>query len=108
MSADYKLPPVIMTEEEIEQSEEQSLELEREWLARHEQEQKQRKTRSKPETLSRLLRTKQAAQYIGVSEWKLRQMVYNGEIAVIRGKYWTFDIKALEKWIDAHQEREQL
>jgi len=65
----------LQTEEELARAEEETLDLEREWLARHEQEQKQRKTRSKPETPNRLLRTKQAAQYIGVSDWKLRQMV---------------------------------
>lgn len=42
-NTEFKLPPIIMTPEEIEAAEEQCLETAREWLNRHEQEQKQRK-----------------------------------------------------------------
>ena len=56
---------------------------------------RERKARVEP----RMLRTKEAARYIGVSEWKLRQMVYAEEIAVIRSKYWLFAIDDLDKWI---------
>jgi len=95
----------LQTEEELARAEEETLDLEREWLARHEQEQKQRKTRTKPETPNRLLRTKEAASYIGVSDWKLRQMVYDGEIEVIAGKYWRFDTRSLDHWIESNREK---
>jgi excisionase family DNA binding protein len=36
------------------------------------------------------LRTKEAAEYAGVSEWKLRQLVHAGEITFLPGKYWRF------------------
>ena len=53
----------------------------------------------------RLLSTKQAAQYIGISEWKLRQMVHAGEIEVIAGKYWRFDRQSLDRWIELNREK---
>ena len=69
MLGGYKvsLPPIIMTPEEIEQA------------------------RKNPRLR---IDSKQAARYLGISDWTLRQLVYNGEIEVIEGKYWTFDIRA--------------
>lgn len=90
-----KLPAPIMTEEEIEQAEEQSLELEREFLD-GQQKPKQERTRT---VEPRMLRTPKAARYIGVSEWQLRQMVYAGEIPVVRRKYFLFAVDDLDKWI---------
>ena len=90
-----KLPAPIMTDEELEQAEEESLELEREFLDRQ-QKPKQERTR----TVDRhMLRTPEAAQYIGVSEWQLRQMFYSGEIPAIRRKYFLFSVNDLDKWI---------
>lgn len=53
----------------------------------------------------RVLRTKDAAAYIGLSEWKLRQMVHSGEIEVIAGKYWGFDRQSLDRWIESNREK---
>ena len=52
-----------------------------------------------------LLRTPAAASYLGMSPWKLRQLVYAGEVAVIKGKYWLFSIADLEAWVKANRER---
>jgi excisionase family DNA binding protein len=53
---------------------------------------------------SRLIRTREAALYLGISEKQLRRLVRLGEITVIqRGNVWLFDVKAL----DAHVDRQQ-
>jgi excisionase family DNA binding protein len=114
-----------MTEEEIEAAEEAALEADREWLYNFQQRQKrlvqewlealeqrkrdeakrQQERKSYPKVEPRMLRTPAAAKYLGLSEWTLRQMVRNGEIPCIRGKYWKFDVQALDAWIKRNQEQ---
>jgi excisionase family DNA binding protein len=51
----------------------------------------------------RMLKTKQAAHYLSVSAWKLRNIVQAGEIACIISdgtSPWLFDIRDLDKWIE--------
>lgn len=51
----------------------------------------------------RTLKTKQAARYLGVSAWKLRNLVQAGEIPYIPGEGtspWLFDRKDLDNWIE--------
>jgi excisionase family DNA binding protein len=51
----------------------------------------------------RLLRTKQAAAYLGVSAWKLRQLGQTGQLAYIAdgdGSPWRFDLCDLDDYID--------
>jgi hypothetical protein len=52
----------------------------------------------------RMLKTKQAAHYLNVSAWKLRNIVQAGEIACIIGdgtsSPWLFDIRDLDDWIE--------
>ena len=52
----------------------------------------------------RMLKTKQAAHYLNVSAWKLRNVVQAGEIACIIGdgtsSPWLFDIRDLDDWIE--------
>jgi hypothetical protein len=53
---------------------------------------------------SRLLRLKDAACYIAVSPWKLRGLVQNGEIPVVKngdcaGGAWLLDLRDLDEWI---------
>jgi excisionase family DNA binding protein len=64
---------------------------------------KARKSRSKLHP--RLLSTRDAAEYIGVSEWKLRQMVHAGEIDYVAGKNWRFDVQSLDRWIEQNREK---
>jgi excisionase family DNA binding protein len=50
----------------------------------------------------RLLRTKQAATYLGVSAWKLRQLVWSGQLAYIAASDaspWRFDLCDLDDYI---------
>ncbi len=53
--------------------------------------------------ISRILKTKHAARYLGVSAWKLRNLVQSGEIPYIPGEGtspWLFDRKDLDNWIE--------
>lgn len=100
-----KLPAPIMTAEEIEAAEESFIQGEQDWLDRQQEAKKQQPTRViEPRTL----RTKEAAVYVGVSEWKLRQLVNAGEITFQPGKYWRFETKDLDKWIEQGREKRQL
>ena len=50
----------------------------------------------------RLLKTRDAARYLGISAWKLRNLVQCGEIACILGdgtSPWLFDRQDLDAWI---------
>ena len=53
----------------------------------------------------RLLRLKEAAQYISVSPWKLRGLIQTGQIEIVKngdgpGGVWLVDIKDLDAWIN--------
>jgi excisionase family DNA binding protein len=55
----------------------------------------------------RLLRTKDAARYLGMSTWALRQEVNKGELHFISsGEHtssWKFDVRDLDAWIERHK-----
>jgi len=57
--------------------------------------------------IRRLLRTKEAAHYLGMSPWSLRQMVERRELPYISSgdntSAWRFDIHDLDRWIEAHR-----
>src|SRR5215467_6543240 len=44
------------------------------------------RARVEPQTM----RVKDAAEYLGISEWTLRRHVHNGELPYLRGKIWRF------------------
>jgi excisionase family DNA binding protein len=51
----------------------------------------------------RVLKTKQAARYLAISTWKLRNLVQVGEIPCILGSGtspWLFDLRDLDNWIE--------
>ncbi len=55
----------------------------------------------------RLLKTSHAARYLGVSGWKLRNLVQSGEIPCILGdgtSPWLFDLQDLDKWIERRKQ----
>jgi excisionase family DNA binding protein len=55
----------------------------------------------------RVLKTKQAARYLSVSTWKIRNLVQSGEIACILGDGttpWLFDIRDLDGWIERRKQ----
>lgn len=67
-------------------------------------------TRKHSETSApRCLRTKDAAGYLGMSTWALRQEVNKGELPFVSsGEHtssWRFDVRDLDDWIDRHKIR---
>jgi excisionase family DNA binding protein len=51
----------------------------------------------------RLMKTRLAAHYLSVSEWKIRNLVQEGEIACIIGEGtspWLFDMQDLDDWVE--------
>ena len=51
----------------------------------------------------RLLRTPDAAAYMGISPGTLRAMAHRGEIPYVPGPVWRFDVRILDKWTDENQ-----
>jgi len=55
----------------------------------------------------RLLRTRQAAEYLGMSPWSLRRMVEHRELLYVSAgdhtSAWRFDIHDLDRWIEEHK-----
>jgi hypothetical protein len=55
----------------------------------------------------RLLRTKDAARYLGMSPWGLRQEVNKSELHFVSsGEHtssWKFDVRDLDAWIEQHK-----
>lgn len=52
----------------------------------------------------RLVKTKQAAEYLAISQWKLRNLVQQGAIPYIEDgggtSPWRFDIRDLDAYVD--------
>jgi excisionase family DNA binding protein len=56
----------------------------------------------------RLLKTNDAAAYLGISDWKLRKLVQSGDIGYIAGdgtSPWLFDKQDLDRWIETRKQR---
>jgi excisionase family DNA binding protein len=92
--------PVIMTEQEIAETNEAAFQSEQDWLDKLQQP-KERSRKIEPRTL----RYREAAAYLGIREWKLRAMVFAGEIEVIRHNSWLFSIDDLDRWIRKNREK---
>lgn len=99
-----RVPAPIMTDEEVQQAFEDAILLEQEWLECQKQAKQPRTRKVAP----RMMRTREAAEYIGVSQWQLRQMVASGEIPFVRRKYFLFSVDDLDSWIKRNREREVL
>ena len=57
---------------------------------------------------ARVLKTKDAAAYLGISDWKLRNLVQSGEISYIAGdgtSPWLFDKQDLDRWIESRKRK---
>ena len=55
----------------------------------------------------RLLRVKEAAEYLGMSKSKVRQLAWSGQIPFVQERenaLMLFDLHDLDAWIDAHKE----
>jgi excisionase family DNA binding protein len=54
----------------------------------------------------RLLRTKQAAEYLNLSPWKLRRLIAYGQLPVVQadeGAPFLLDIRDLDGYIERHK-----
>ena len=54
----------------------------------------------------RLLRTKQAAEYLNVSPWKLRRLIAHGQLPVVQaeeGAPFLLDIRDLDGYVDRNK-----
>ena len=68
-------------------------------------------TPSKPTLAKRLLRTREAAQYLSVSPWKLRRLVQDGLLPVVQareGGAWRVDVRDLDTFIERNKRVEPL
>lgn len=101
-----ELPPIIMTAEEIEQTEEECTDRLRDHLTELERKPERHSKQARVEP--RTLRTKEAARYIGVSDWKMRELVYSGQIECVKQKYFLFAVDDLDRWIKQNREKEVL
>jgi excisionase family DNA binding protein len=54
----------------------------------------------------RLLSLKKAAEYLGVSEWGMRTIIWNGDIPSVRypgGRKFYIDVKDLDAFVEANK-----
>jgi excisionase family DNA binding protein len=54
----------------------------------------------------RLLRTKEAAEYLSVSPWKLRRLIQDGRLPVVQdgdGSPFLLDVRDLDSYIDRNK-----
>jgi excisionase family DNA binding protein len=54
----------------------------------------------------RLLRTKEAAEYLSVSPWKLRKLVQDGLLPIVQdsdGAAWRVDVRDLDGFIERNK-----
>jgi excisionase family DNA binding protein len=55
----------------------------------------------------RLVRTREAATYLALSEWKIREVVRDGELPYIddgKGGPWRFDLRDLDAYVERHRQ----
>jgi len=55
----------------------------------------------------RTMKVKDAAQYLGISEWTLRRHVHNGELPYLPGKIWRFLIADLDRFLEQTRETKE-
>jgi len=67
-----------------------------------------RKSNRKASVAPRVLKTNDAAAYLCISPWKLRNLVQSGEISYISGEGtspWLFDKPDLDRWIESRKQK---
>lgn len=55
----------------------------------------------------RLLRVKEAALYISMSPWRLRKLIQDGELPIVKygeNAPWLLDVQDLEDWVQRHKQ----
>lgn len=59
----------------------------------------------------RLLRTREAAEYLSVSPWKLRKLVQDGLLPIVQaseGAAWRVDVRDLDGFIECNKRAEPM
>ncbi len=57
----------------------------------------------------RLLRTKEAAVYLGFSAWQIRKLVQDGDLPIVQcsdgesSRHWRIDVFDLDRFIERHK-----
>ena len=66
-------------------------------------------TPTRPTLAKRLLRTREAAQYLSISPWKLRRLIQDGLLPVVQeneGAAWRIDVRDLDAFVERHKRTE--
>jgi excisionase family DNA binding protein len=66
---------------------------------------KSRKKLQPPSLPARVLSTREAATYLCVSVWTLRELVHRGSLPYLPGRRWRFDIRDLDEFLRISKER---
>lgn len=59
----------------------------------------------------RLLRTREAAAYLGYSAWQIRKLVQDGELPIVQcsngesSRHWRIDLLDLDRFIERHRHK---
>jgi len=59
-----------------------------------------------PMNRKRLLRTKEAAEYLGIKQRKLRTLIQDGQLPVVQagqGVPWLLDLRDLDAWVERNK-----
>jgi excisionase family DNA binding protein len=68
-------------------------------------------TIAKPAFTKRLLRVREAAEYLSISPWKLRRLVQDGLLPIVQdrdGGAWRVDVRDLDSFIERNKRTEPL
>jgi excisionase family DNA binding protein len=65
----------------------------------------------KPSFAKRLLRVREAAEYLSLSPWKLRRLIQDGRLPIVQaseGGAWRVDVRDLDAFIEQNKRTELL
>ena len=65
----------------------------------------------KPSLAKRLLRVREAAEYLSLSPWKLRRLIQDGLLPIVQasdGGAWRIDVRDLDSFIERNKRVEPL
>jgi excisionase family DNA binding protein len=65
-----------------------------------------RESMNTPRLAKRLLRTREAAHYLGMSAWQIRRLVQDGELPVVQhsdGGHFLLDVRDLDGYVERHK-----
>ena len=68
-------------------------------------------TLSKQNIAKRLLRVREAAEYLSLSPWKLRRLIQDGRLPIVQaseGGAWRVDVRDLDSFIEGNKRTESL